>query len=61
MLITDENVKNTKTTQKYLYSSHDKEQDGTEFLQIGFTMAKLWPLLNYCKFFMKCIFYNASY
>ena len=28
-----------KMTQRYLYSSHDKEQDGTQFLQIGVTMA----------------------
>ena len=35
--------------------SHDKEQDGTQFLQIGVTMAKLWPL-KLLSFFMKCIF-----
>ena len=45
---------NTKMTQIYLYS-RDNEQDGTQFLQIGATMAKLWPLLN-CELFMKCIF-----
>ena len=45
-----------KMTQIYLYSSGNKEQDGTQFLQIGVTMAKLWPLLNYCEVFMKCIF-----
>ena len=42
--------------QIYLYSSRDKKQDGTQVLQIGGTMAKLWPLLNYCELFMKCIF-----
>ena len=64
-LVTDENVRTPKTTQRYLYSSRDKEQDGIQFLQIGVTMAKLWPPLNYCEFFMKCIFvqsfYNALY
>ena len=39
-----------------MYCLHDKKQDGTQFLQIGVTMAKLWPLLKYCEFFMKCIF-----
>ena len=43
-------------TQIYLYFSGDKEQDGIQFLQIGVTMAKLWPLLNYCELFMKCVF-----
>ena len=35
------------------------------FLQIRVSMAKLQPLLNHCKFFMKCVFvlsfYNALY
>ena len=34
-------------TQRYLYSSHDKEKDGTQFLQIEVTMAKLWPLFYF--------------
>ena len=37
-LVTDKNVRIQK---RHLYSSHDKEQDGTQFLQIGVTMAKL--------------------
>ena len=41
---------------KILYSSRDKEHDDAQFLQIGVSMAKLQPLLNHCKFFMKCIF-----
>ena len=40
MLVTEGNVKIQKRL-RYLYSSHDKEQDGTQFLQIGITMAKL--------------------
>ena len=48
-LITNENVRIQKRL-KY------KEQDGTQVLQIGVTMAKLWPLLNYCELFMKCVF-----
>ena len=43
-----------KTTQRYSICTPRviiiKEQDGTQFLQIGVTMAKLWPLLYYCKF-----------
>ena len=30
--------------------------DDAQFLQIGVSMAKLQPLLNHCKFFMKCVF-----
>ena len=45
-LVTDKNVRIQKMTQIYLYPSYDKEHDGTQFLQIGDTMAKLWPLLN---------------
>ena len=41
---------------KILDSSRDKEHDDAQFLQIGVSMAKLQPLLNHCKFFMKCIF-----
>ena len=26
---------------------HDKERDDAQFLQIGVSMAKLWPLLNH--------------
>ena len=53
-------------TLRYLYSSRDKEQDGTQFLQIGVTMAKLWPLLNYCELFMLytedfCMHYYARF
>ena len=29
----------------------DKEHDSFKFLQIGFTLAKLWPLLFVIKFF----------
>ena len=39
-LVTNKNVKIQKRF-KNLYSSHDKEQDDTQFLQIGVTMAKL--------------------
>ena len=41
---------------KILGSSRDKEHDDIQFLQIGVSMAKLQPLLNHCKFFMKCVF-----
>ena len=47
---------NTRSTLRFLDSSHDKEHDDAQFLQIGVSMAKLQPLLNHCKFFMKCIF-----
>ena len=33
-----------------------KEYDDAQFLQIGVSMAMLQPLLNHCKFFMKCTF-----
>ena len=33
-LVIDKNVKSTKTTKRHLYSSHDKDQDGTQFLHI---------------------------
>ena len=50
---------------KLLDSSRDKEHDNAQFLQIGVSMAKLQPLLNHCKFFMKWVFvlsfYNALY
>ena len=39
-----------------LDSSRGKEHDDAQFLQIGVSMAKLQPLLNHCKFFMKCVF-----
>ena len=45
-----------KIDSKILDSSRDKEHDDAQFLQIGVSMAKLQPLLNHCKFFMKCIF-----
>ena len=44
------------STLTFLDSSRDKEHDDAQFLQIGVSMAKLQPLLNHCKFFMKCIF-----
>ena len=40
---------------RFLHSSHDKEHDDAQFLQIRVSMAKLQPLLYHCKFFMKCI------
>ena len=50
---------------KIMDSLRDKEHDDAQFLQIGVSMAKLQPLLNHCKFFMKCVFvlsfYNALY
>ena len=33
-LVIDKNVKSTKTTKRHLYSSHDKDQDGTQVLHI---------------------------
>ena len=55
-LITDEMLE-YKTTQRYLYSSRDKEQDGIQFLQIGVTTyGQVMAKLNYCEFFMKCVF-----
>ena len=41
---------------RFLDSSRDEEHDDAQFLQIGVSMAKLQPLLNHRKFFMKCIF-----
>ena len=41
---------------KILDSSRDKEHDNAQFLQIGVGIAKLQPLLNHGKFFMKCGF-----
>ena len=41
---------------RFLDSSRDKEHDDVQFLQIGVSMAKLQPLLNHCKFFIKCVF-----
>ena len=41
---------------RVLDSSRDKEHDDAQFLQIGVSMANLQPLLNHCKFFMKCVF-----
>ena len=50
---------------RFIDSSRDKEHEDAQFLQIGVSMAKLQPLLNHCKFFMKCAFvlsfYNALY
>ena len=45
-----------KIDSKSLDSSRDKEHDDAQFLQIGVSMAKLQPLLNHCRFFMKCVF-----
>ena len=45
-----------KIDSRFLDFSHDKEHDDAQFLQIGVSMVKLQPLLNHCKFFMKCIF-----
>ena len=41
---------------RFLDSSRDKEHDDAQFMKIGVSMVKLQPLLNHCKFFMKCIF-----
>ena len=30
-------------------------------LLIGVSMAKLWPLLSHCKYFMKCVFAKSFY
>ena len=53
-----------QTTQRYGYSSHDKEHNVIQFMQTGVTLAKLWTLLNYwdyCHFIMKCILYYISF
>ena len=47
---------NTETTMGYSDSSCDKEQDGTHFLLIGLSTAKLGPLLKPCKFYYKTHF-----
>ena len=62
-LVVDENIRIRDRLVRFLDSSHDKEHDDAQGLQIGVSMAKLQPLLlNHCKFFMKCInFYNALY
>ena len=41
---------------RILDSTCDKEHDDAQVLQIGVSIAKLQPLLNHCKFFMKCVF-----
>ena len=53
-------MKNLKyRTQLNLFTPHViiKEQGGSQFLQIGIIMAKLWPLLNHYKSFLECILY----
>ena len=45
-----------RSTQRFFDSSRDKEHDDAQFLQIGVSVAKLQPLLNHCKSFMKCVF-----
>ena len=55
-LIAGENIRIRDRLLRFLDSSCDKEHDDAQFLQIGVSMAKLQPLLNHCKFFMKCIF-----
>ena len=57
-LVAGENVKLTVT---FLDSSHDKEHDDAQFLQIAVSMTKLQPLLNHCKLFMKCVFVLSYY
>ena len=47
---------NTRSTRRFLESSRDTKYDDIQFLKIGVSMAKLQPLLNHCKFFMKCVF-----
>ena len=48
-------------TQKALRSLRDKEHDGAYVLQIGVSMAKLWPLISFCEYFMKCVFVPSVY
>ena len=60
-----ENIGIRDRLKRFLDSSCDKEHDDVQFLQIGVSMAKLKPLLNHCKFFMKYVFvlsfYNADF
>ena len=55
-LVAGENITIQDRLLTFLDSSHDKEHNDAQFLQNGVSMAKLQPLLNHCKFFMKCIF-----
>ena len=56
-IVAGENIRiRGRSTLRFLDSSRDKEHDDAQFLQIGVSMAKLQPLLNHCKFFMKCVF-----
>ena len=45
---------NLQTTKRYtgvlIYSSHDIDFDGAQFLEIKVALTKLWPLLNHDKF-----------
>ena len=47
IILADENIRIQRTTQGYLYSLCDKEQDGTQFLQIQVILDKLWPWYNH--------------
>ena len=55
LVIVGENIR-IRDQLRFLDSSRDKEHDDAQFLQIGVSMAKLQPLLNHCKFYMKRIF-----
>ena len=52
----DENIRIRDQLKVFWTTSHDKEHDDVQVLHIGVSMAKLQPLLNHCKFFMKCVF-----
>ena len=52
MLVVCENIR-IQNNSKSFYSSRDKAHDDAQVLQIGVTMARLWPLLSHRKFFMK--------
>ena len=55
-LVSCENIRIRDRLLRFSDSSRDKEYGDIQFLQIGVSMAKLQPLLNHCKFFMKCVF-----
>ena len=55
-LVVGESIRIRDRLLRFLDSSRDKKHSDAQFLQIGVSMAKLQPLLNHCKFFMKCVF-----
>ena len=62
-LVADEYIRMRERLLRFLDSSRDKEHNYAQVLRIGVSMAKLQPLLNHCKFFMKdfCMHHYAGF